>query len=282
MKNKANLEPKQIQWYDERFYEFEFEEGVIKYIPSVTTKLGIINKPFLAKWRGDIGNELADLKMKQSQDRGSRIHSAWETMCKGGAVVFNPPRKPVYNQDDLKALQEKYERLYVIENQDEMHDVWKLQRFLEIVKPKILLSEAIVYDIENNDAGTMDNLLEIEEGEYQVAGKTPIFIKGGVYVADLKTGKSIDRSAYKQCACYAKCIVSMGVRESVDGTMILHTGSSTRTGIEGFTVHVRNKEDMEADYISYRKTSDLWEDENESFSPKVFSLPSLITYEVEK
>lgn len=90
-----------VSWYDDRFYKittreqpegltcFEAPNGLFHvYLPSTTTKHGIINKPFLAKWRGDIGNELADKKMHESQDRGTRIHYALEVLFNGGTVEF--------------------------------------------------------------------------------------------------------------------------------------------------------------------------------------------------
>lgn len=280
MKTEEKIIPKQVQWYDDRFYEFEFEEGRKEYFASVTTKLGIVNKPFLAQWRGTVGNQEANRVMSEAQDKGTREHDAWETLVKGGVVLFNPRKKPVYKQEDVDQYRLEYPKVSIIEEQEEMHDIVKLSMFLERVKPVSLASEITVYSLINKDAGTMDNLLEIKEGEYMVSGSKPIFIKGGIYVADLKSGKTVDRSAFKQVACYANCVKEMGIADPV-GAMILHTSAQTRTGIEGFSCIVRNKEQMDQDYKSYRLTAALWEDENQDYSPKVFSLPTMLTYKVE-
>lgn len=275
--NQENIIPKQVQWYDDRFYEFEFEEGRKEYFASTTTKLGIVNIPFLSRWRGDIGNTEADKRLKDGQDKGSREHDAWEALVKGGVVIFNPRKKPVYKQEDVDQLRLEYPKVSIIEDQEEMHDVTKLAMFLDRVKPVSLASEIIVYDVENRDAGTMDNLFKIETGDYMVSGSKPIHIEGGIYVADLKSGKVVGKSAYKQVACYAKCVEKMGMGV-VKGTMILHTSATTRSGIEGFNCIVRTREEMERDYKSYRLTAALWEDENQDYSPKVFSLPTMLTY----
>lgn len=278
MDQKPQQVPKQVQWYDDRFYEFEFEEGRKEYFPSVTTKLGIVNKPFLAKWRGDVGNQEANRVMNEAMEKGTREHDAWETLCKQGAVLFNPRKKPVYTQEDINQYKLDYPKVSIIEDQEEMHDIVKLSMFLERVKPGILASELTVYDIDNRDAGTLDNILMIPGGEYMIAGSKPLKIESGIYVADLKSGKNIDRSAFKQTACYANCVKKMGIHEHIKGTLIIHTGASTRTGIEGLNVILRNQEQMEEDYRSYRMTAALWEDENRDYSPKVFSLPSMVTY----
>jgi len=277
MKTEERIVPKQVAWYDDRFYEFEFEEGRKEYFASVTTKLGVVSKPFLAQWRGSVGNQEANRVMSEAQEKGTREHDAWETLVKGGVVLFNPRKKPVYKQEDVDQYRLEYPKVSIIEEQEEMHDVVKLSMFLERVKPVSLASEITVYSLINRDAGTMDNLFEIKEGEYMVSGSKPIFIPGGIYVADLKSGKTVDRSAYKQCACYAACVREMGIADPI-GTMILHTSAQTRSGIEGFACIIRNKEQMEQDYKSYRLTAALWEDENQDYHPKVFSLPTMVTY----
>lgn len=272
------VQPKLVEWFDDHFYKFEFEEGRIEYFPSVTTKLGIINKPFLAKWRGDIGNEAADRRMVEAQDKGSREHHAWSVLCLGGAVIFQPEKKPIYSQSEIEDLMIEHNgNVAILRNQEEMLDLTKLSRWLDVVKPKILASEVLVYDIENRDAGTVDNIFEIKPGEYQVNGSKPVKL-GGIYVADLKSGKSVDKSAYKQTAAYVNCVEKMGLHKDIAGTIILHTSSANRSGIEGLSTIVRTAEQVKGDYKSYRLAAALWEDENTDYSPKVFQLPTILTY----
>ena len=66
-----------ISWWDSRYYPCIAPDGSEIYLPSVTTILGAVSKgDFLEKWRGDIGNREADLRMNEAGDRGSRVHHA--------------------------------------------------------------------------------------------------------------------------------------------------------------------------------------------------------------
>ncbi len=51
--------------------------------PSVTQVLAVVNKPFLAMWRGRVGNTEADRVMRDAGDLGTRVHSAVEGHLKG-------------------------------------------------------------------------------------------------------------------------------------------------------------------------------------------------------
>lgn len=276
------IEVKQVEWFDNRFYKIQYEvEGkeqpVTEYFASTTTKLGIIAKPFLAQWRGDIGNREADMRVFESSERGVRIHNAWCVLTTGGVVLYQPFQHPNYSIEEVAKIQEEnMGNVAVIRYQDEMYDIWKLKKWLGILKPKILYSEKIVYSIKHRDAGTMDNLMLIEEGKYPVNGKEPIFIPKGIYVVDLKTGNVVDDNAFLQTADYAACAEEMGLGE-IKGTLILHTGAKTKTGIEGLATLYRSKEEMGQDYQDYRLAAALWERKNADMKPRVFEFPSYLT-----
>lgn len=269
------IEIKKIDYFDEHWYRLETENGII-FIPSVTTKLGITNKPFLARWRGDIGNREADMRLFEAQMRGSRIHECFEILCNGGTIVYNPSRYPTYTTEEIAALRQSHAILGISTYQDEYLDILKLTEFMKIVKPEILACEMTVYSLENNDAGTLDGLYRIKGGKYLVNGSKPLDIQEGVYVVDLKTGSMVDKNAYRQTAAYAACVKEMGIADPI-GTIILHTQSKNRGGIEGLGVHLRNIEQMNADYLSYRIVSSLWDDENKESAPRNFQFPSMIS-----
>lgn len=56
--------------------------------PSVTEIIGIVNKPFLARWRGKIGNAKADQISRESADIGKQVHACIEKFLKGEMVTF--------------------------------------------------------------------------------------------------------------------------------------------------------------------------------------------------
>lgn len=285
---ETKIEVKMIEWFDDHFYKIKCTSLVngipiesSDYFPSVTTKLQVISKPFIARWRGDIGNREADLRMFEASERGVRIHHAWYTMTTGGIVIYNPWQHPNYTEEEIQKLSsDNFGNIAIVRYQDEMYDLYKLQRWLQIVKPKILGSELINYSVKNRDAGTLDNLFEIEEGKYLINGKEALFLPGGVYVVDLKSGNNVDDDAFMQTGDYAFNVQEMGIASPV-GTLILHTGAKTRTGIEGLSTLYRSKEQMEQDYQDYRLAAALWERKNGNMKPKVFEFPTLLNFKGE-
>lgn len=268
-----------VDWFNSHVYRVDLltKDGKpeTRWIPSVTTKLGIIDKPFLAKWRGDIGNREADTRLFESQERGSRIHNAWSVFCQGGPVVYNPWNHPNYTEAEIADLKAKNPLWAVVPYQDEMYALIKLQKLVDVIKPKMLSSERTVYSLKNNDAGTTDNIWEIAEGDYLVNGAKPLHIPKGRYVVDLKNGNQVSDEAYYQTACYLKCCEEMGDSEYT-GTIILHTASKNKSGIEGLGVHLSLRPAVEEHYKTYRLAAALWEKKNPDFAPRVFQFPSLI------
>jgi hypothetical protein len=276
-----------IEWYSDHWYKITVPGVEILdpwneiYIPSVTTKLNIIAKPFLAKWRGDVGNREADMRVFEASERGVRIHNAWYTLTTGGAVLFNPVNRPNYSTDQIDALSLDFGgNIAVVKYQDEMVDVWKLERWIEAVKPVISASELPVYSLKTMDAGTVDNVMEIEAGKYMVDGAKALELPAGKYVVDLKSGKQVDDNAFLQTAAYSKCYEEM-TGEEIMGTLILHTGASTKKGIEGLSTLYRTKEELQGDFEDYRLAAQLWERKNRDAKPRTFLFPALLTLKKE-
>jgi hypothetical protein len=273
------IQIKQVEWFDSRFYKVDLLNNGIpetRWMPSVTSKLGIIDKPFLAEWRGSIGNREADTRMFESQQRGSRIHDAFNRLVNGQGVAYNPWNHPNYLADELEALKLKFGGLAVLNYQDEYFQVYKLKKWLDLVKPKILHAEKTVYSLLHNDAGTLDLACYIEGGNYFVNGSKVVFIPSGNYIVDLKTGNNLSDEANLQTACYLKCAEEMGLGK-FNGTIILFTGSKNRGGIEGLGTHLRLMPEVEQDYKYYRLASELWMMKHKDDHPKVMELPSLLT-----
>ena len=273
-----DIQIKMVDWFDSHVYKIDLlKDGKpeTRWVPSVTTKLGITDKPFLAKWRGDIGNREADMRLYESQERGSRIHHAWSIFCLGGVVIYNPWNRPNYTEAEIAQIKANNEKWAVLSNQDEMYALIKLQRLVEVLKPKMLYSERIVYSLTNNDAGTADNIWEIEEGDYMINGAKPLRIPKGRYLVDLKNGNQISDEAYYQTAAYVMCAEEMGDPEYA-GTLILHTSSKNKSGIEGLGVSLSLRPEVEENYQTYRLAASLWEKKNPGFAPKIFEFPSII------
>lgn len=270
------MEIKLVEWFNEHWYKVKID-GVDQYFPSVTTKLGVVAKPFLAKWRGDIGNREADMRVFEAQERGTRIHHAWWTLTSMGAVVFNAPKHPNYSPEEIEAIKNEHNGLIeIIKYQEEMYQLLKLKKFMDIVKPEIVASETIVYSEKYREAGTIDNVFKIKEGEYMVNGRTPLYLKEGVYIADLKTGSTFDDNAYMQMAAYAKMFEDLN-QVKVEGTLGLHTSSTNKTGIPGLGVKAHNWAEVNQDFQDFRNVSALWERQHKDDKPDTFVIPAFIS-----
>lgn len=251
-------EKKMINWFDQHYYQVGEN-----FYPSVTTILQASPRPELMFWRGNVGNEEASRIMKEAGERGSIIHNIFSAMLKGKKAGYR-----VYeNSDTIIPVNDQFIQLAL----------WKLVRFMEIVSPKVHLSEEIVYSKAYEYAGTMDLLFEVDGGSFNVNGAKPIGIPAGIYVADIKSGKNIDDEAYWQTAAYAKAYTEM-TGTKINGTLILHTQSQNKGGIEGFGVKIRTEEEMETDFSNFLKIYQVWKIKPYPSKPKLITdLPEILS-----
>ena len=275
------IEVKLIQWFDSHWYKIQYEQNgkqIEDYFASTTTKLNAAPKLWLAEWRGDIGNREASLRVNEAGDRGKRIHNAWYILHNGGVVIYDPIEYSVYSDEEISKLKKDNPDNYsIIRYQDEMWAVYKLQEFFKIIQPTVLGYEQILHSLKYQEAGTVDNIYKIKAGEYEVNGAKPLFIEGGIYIIDVKSGKVVGKEAYMQMADYAMMYEEMG-GSKITGSIILHTEAKTRSGIVGLSATLRTREQIEDDFISFRKVAAVWEDYNKTASPKIFDFPSMIKF----
>lgn len=264
-----------IEWFNQHWYKVT-EGGQVRYLPSVTTKIGIIDKPQLARWRGDLGNREADLRMYDAATRGTRLHWAYATALKGGAVVYDPWQKPVYTDEGIAALKTEHRELAILRTQEEMWTISKLAEQFKRLHPQVLGVEETVWDVNANDAGTIDSIFNIEEGDYFISGRTPVHLGPGIYINDLKTGNFVDDNVWLQLAPYAVMYEKLHDVQ-VAGGLVTHTGASLKTGIAGLRTMVRSREELLKDYEDYRHAAKLWERTHKDARPETFEFPSVIT-----
>ena len=263
-------------WFDDRGYRIKFPDGAVYEQASVTTKLGIEDKPFLYRWYADQGWDQAKKKLHESGERGKRIHYALFIYTMGGIVLYNNPQVPTYTEEQVKEYQKMNPYFVVLQNQDEMLAMVKLQKFFDLVNPKILEAEKTVWSITHGIAGTLDMVLEIEKGSYDVNGSKKLVIpETGAYIADLKTGNQISDSAWAQISAYKVAYEGLsGLRTK--GGLVLHTSATTRSGIEGFAAPLKTSEELEPHFQFFKHASAMWGFRNPGFTLKAFSFPTLI------
>lgn len=263
-------------FFDERGYRIKFKDGSIYEQASVTTKLGIESLGFLNRWYAEQGWDQARKKLHEAGERGKRIHYALFIYIMGGIVLYNNPRVPTYTQDQIKEFQRETPYFVILENQDEMLAMVKLQKFFETVNPKILASEETVWNQEHGIAGTLDMVLMIEKGKYDVNGSKGLVVpETGAYIGDLKTGNMVSESAWNQISAYQVAYEGLSGLKAKGG-LVLHTSSTNRSGIEGLAVPLKTSEELKEDFQIFKSLSYVWDKRNPNFTLKAFSFPTMI------
>lgn len=107
-----------------------------KRYPSVTEVLALLDKPFLARWRGKIGNEEADRISRESAQVGRNVHQMIEVYLGG---------------EDVKScgFGEKEIKLF-----DSWWNWWTEQKYNVLAQEKLVISKKHKY------GGTLDCILE--------------------------------------------------------------------------------------------------------------------------
>jgi hypothetical protein len=216
-----------IEWFDDRFYKRLLPKGFEWYI-SATTVNGIVEKPFLKRWYGDLGTELAQKRSQEAKDAGTLVHALINGLLNNAEI------------DGSKFPQEIWRQ------------VVHFSEWYESVKPVILGSEIEVFSDEWKCAGTLDLVYFMRAGEYDLGMSKPVKCEAGVRILDIKTGKE-DWVYGHQTAAYAKMLMEMkrsGLwRSSIDfdrieGTDILFTKTQTKSR---WKVASRTREEMSQD-----------------------------------
>jgi hypothetical protein len=277
---KTPIEVKQIDWFDDHWYRIRYlneaKVEVEEYYASVTTKLGILAKPHLLRWYGEIGYQEARRKTREAADRGTRIHWAWYTYVQGGAVIYQNPRTPAYTREEIEEIHKRFNNnVWIVENQDEHYDFLKLVEMFKRLDPQIVESERKLFNIEHKEAGTGDNIFGLKEGKYEISGAKPLVLPAGMYLGDLKTGASVTKENLMQISAYVYCAESMGY-DTFQGALIYHTQSRIKTGIPGLSVTYLTRDEIEQHYSDFRDISRVWERQSTS-KPIIRQLPCLVT-----
>ena len=299
-KSKKKEEKKmltRVEYFDDRFYKMTIPNDdrelykhvplnlvndrmseVDIYLPSVTT---IINnaKPnsFLATWRGDVGNREADRRIAEALEKGSIIHDCCEKLCKGWDIVYQSlyHRNPT-DEQIAKREKEKGGHVYVTHDQGIQIQVARFEKLLNVLNPEIIdIERNVYYAKELMYAGTVDYVMKLEGGEYQITSAKTEKIKPGYYVVDLKTGKTADDSYFSQLAPYVKAYSNENPDIKLTGAILVHLNSSNKTGIEGIKVTVKENKDLAPYFEKFTNYYNVFVSDVPK-SPAIFDIPTII------
>jgi len=270
MKSKiSNPIVKPITWFDQRFYAYNNGKEII-WLPSVTTKLGIVAKDeWLERRRGDLGNREYDLRLQEAADRGSRVHHACNILINGGAVAYINEWNKAQTIDEatITKLKRKYKNnLAILQSQEEQVAVWRFKQWIEKNKPKIIGYEIIVYSLQHNYAGTIDWLFRFDDNSVD---------KKGLWIVDLKTGIESDTHRMQLAAYTIAYEETYG--EKISGSMIIYLNGKKAGGLEKVNEIVITREEIEKDFSDFLAVSKLWDRKYANLKPVVFEFPAIIT-----
>ena len=166
-------------------------------VPSVTTFLGILNKPALISWAHKLGLEGLDYKKVRDSagDTGTLTH--YLILCR---LCGEEPDLEEYSPQEVASTTLPMEKF----------DSWYDEHELEpILTEAYLVSE-----------------------EYQFGGMPDFYgkVDGVLTLLDYKTGKEIYQEAFYQVAAYKKLLEEHG--HQVDAVKILRLGKSEDEGFE--------------------------------------------------
>ena len=140
--------------------------------PSVTTIIGaVIRKPFLEKWRGDVGNRQADKRRDEAGEHGTAVHSTCGLIMRGvDAIPLDDP---------------------LLEAQVDAFKTWHDLAILEV-----LTVEETIYNQAHGYAGTLDEraILKGDRLPSIIDVKTGHFDEDGcrMQTAAYRTGNGIE------------------------------------------------------------------------------------------
>lgn len=142
--------------------------------PRVTSVLNVIRKPYLEQWRGNVGNETADVVSRKATDLGTAVHTLIHTYNLTQTIPkYVPPRHAAYLSQYIK---------------------W----FAATVKSVRLAEYGVHYSTPAVEyVGTCDLVVTTHDNE--------------TMLADIKTGKRISPEYALQIAAYRNALDAAGI-----------------------------------------------------------------------
>jgi hypothetical protein len=179
-------------------------------VPSVTTILGVINKPMLMAWAANTAIDYIREQMKP----GVALDEV-QLM-----TIFENAKKSPYQKrkdaGDLGTLVHKWVEDYihglnppVPVNEGMRKSVEQFMSWVSVYNVKFLCSEQMIYSKEHRYTGTLDFICNID---------------GKLYVGDLKTSKGIYNEYFIQTAAYRHARNEEFPEEKFEGQIIIRVG----------------------------------------------------------
>lgn len=224
----------QITTLDERFYR---RESDLKIIPSATWIASCYPKGVgFYRWLAEHGWDEAEAIKQEAGERGSKVHHGIESLLKGQTIRHDQAMLNVETNLEEEISVSEYECL--VSFRDWFIETW----------PRIILTESLVFNDEENYAGTMDCKCEID---------------GEIWILDFKTSQNIWPSHELQLSAYRHAPENADVKR----TAILQVGYRRNKRKYKFT-EVEDKFDL------FLAAKLIWQNEHGNEHPHQYELPT--------
>ena len=231
---------KQINLFDERFYNIGFSDGSSRDLFSVTSWLEAFPKGYQFKqWL--MNTKDPDAVRDEAAQIGSAVHKLIERTLLGDTIKW---------EEGIMKL-EVWERYLCWCNfwkdlQEDPHKVLDLKigrKKVESVETIEKFTEFVVYDLDYDTAGTVDKMIKLifSDGTYQFL------------ILDWKSGNNIYDTSYIQVATYVKLVGKQHKIDDLGGYIIQINQSLNKKGYR-----VYNVPNVEEEFGIFRATQQLY------------------------
>lgn len=253
-----DLENNKIQVLDQRFYKSATIED--KHYPGATTILEDYPKRGLLDWFMKVGLNAKEIS-RRAMERGSRVHGAIESFCKGESVSC------MGEDGNLKSFQ----------GFDEWELVLKFYEWYERYKPEILATELVLVSDELEFGGTLDLLCKLRNEDKEIPYYDGIQTKAQLvyetWLIDYKTGGEYKEHKL-QLAAYYKLAESLGIKIDRVGIFYLEAQTRTDKWMQGKGWRVLEiTDEMEDRWKMFNHVHEIWKDNNPNYKPKNLIYP---------
>ena len=254
---RIDEEIKQINLFDERWYEIQTEGGEV-ILPSVTTYLEAYPKGLgYEKWL--MNNKDPYALRDEAGQLGSYVHGLIEQTLLENTVKF---------EEGITKIEAWERYLYWCTFWKNLNEnpskTLKIEGIKEIVTKKDF-TEFITYNLEESYAGTVDKLIRLN------------FEDRSIYaIVDWKTGSNIFDTAYLQVSAYAKSTAQQ-FKIPVEMAIIVHLNPSLNK--IGYRIHIRDKNQIETDFEDFTHVKKIWLREHIGEKPKYKIYPMELNLE---
>jgi hypothetical protein len=254
------------------------------YLPGVTTilKRGYAKGAFFEQWLSNHTAEEQKEILDAAAEKGDKVHRTIDTILSG---EYPPGAQPFHLEREIGIFNRTTKDYEPLAN-NEWDALLAFASFWTAHEPVVIASEATLYNIGSQYAGTADAILILTKKCDVKACKCEELV-GQIGLYDWKTSSGIRASYSAQVAAYAN---ASNIKEylpldyeSPDYTAVLRIGTNHKT-TGGYEFKSWNTEETDAAFVRFCSARNIQEFEHKPFNPDedITEIPDTIELAVKK